>query len=100
VFDLSQGPVLLDIAPVPDHYWSISIFDARTDVAAVRSDRDTGGKPARLALLKAGQRAPEGYEPVLVRYDKGVALMRILLVNPSEYAVIDTIRRRSTCRQG
>lgn len=100
VFDVSQGPVLLDIAPVPDHYWSISIFDAHTDVAAVRSDRDTGGKPARLALLKEGQRAPEGYEPVLVRYDKGVALMRILLVNPGEYAAIDTIRRRSTCRQG
>jgi uncharacterized membrane protein len=30
VFDLVKGPVLLDIAPVPDHYWSVSIFDART----------------------------------------------------------------------
>jgi len=100
VFDLSQGPVLLDIAPVPDHYWSISIFDARTDVAAVRSDRDAGSKGARLALLKAGQQAPEGYEPVMLQYDQGIALMRILLVNPEDYPAIDAIRRQSTCRQG
>ena len=99
VFDVSQGPVLLDIAPVPDHYWSVSIFDARTDVAAVRSDRDTGGKPARLALLKAGQQVPEGYEPVMLQYDQGIALMRILLVDAGEYAAIDAIRRQSTCRQ-
>jgi len=99
VFDVSQGPVLLDIAPVPDHYWSISIFDARTDVAAVRSDRDTGGKPARLALLKAGQQVPQGYEPVTLQYDQGIALMRILLVNPEEYPAIDAMRRKSTCRQ-
>lgn len=100
VFDISQGPVLLDIVPVPEHYWSISIFDARTDVAAVRSDRDTGGKPARLALLKAGQQAPAGYEPVTLQYDQGIALMRILLVNPGEYPAVDAIRRQSTCRQG
>ncbi len=98
VFDVSQGSVLLDIAPVPDHYWSVSIFDARTDVAAVRSDRDTGGKAARLALLKSPQQAPEGYEPVMLQHDRGIALIRILLANPAEYPAIDAIRRTSTCR--
>lgn len=62
VFDVEKGPVLIDIEPVPDHYWSVGIFDANTDVAAVRSDRDTGRKPARLALMKAGQNAPARYE--------------------------------------
>lgn len=98
VFDLSQGVVLVDVEPVPDRYWSISIFDARTDVAAVRSDRDTGGKPARLALLRKGQKAPQGYEPVELEHDKGIALMRILLSDPSEYAAIDAIRHKSTCQ--
>jgi len=88
------------IALVPDHYWSNSIFEAHTDVAAVRSDRDTGDKSARLALLKAGQRAPHGYEPVTLQYDQGVALMLILLVDPAEFPAIDAIRRQSTCRQG
>ncbi len=97
-FDVSQGPVLLDIAPVPEHYWSVSVFDARTDVAAVRSD--TGGRPARLALLKAGQQAPPGYEPVMLQHDRGIALIRILLGNPDEYPAIDAIRRQSTCTQG
>ena len=98
VFDVSQGPVLLEVVPVPDHYWSVSIFDARTDVAAVRSDRDTGGQPARLALLKPGQQAPEGYEPVMLQHDRGIALIRILLANADEYPAIDALRRKSTCR--
>jgi uncharacterized membrane protein len=85
--------------PVPGRYWSVSIFDARTDVAAVRSDRDTQGGPARLALMKMGQKAPAGYEPVLLGYDQGLALIRILLANPSEFPVVDAIRRKSTCKQ-
>ncbi len=99
VFDVSNGPVLVDVAPVPGRYWSVSIFDARTDVAAVRSDRDTKGRPARLALVKEGQAAPKGYEPVVVKYDRGLALIRILLATSDEFPAIDAIRRKSTCRQ-
>ncbi len=99
VFDLSKGPVLVDVPPVPGRYWSLSIFDARTDVAAVRSDRDTKGAPARLALIKQGQMAPAGYKPVLLGYDRGLALVRILLANPSEFTAVDAIRRKSTCKQ-
>jgi uncharacterized membrane protein len=100
VFDVSNGPVLIDVAPVPDHYWSVSIFDARTDVAAVRSDRDTGGKPARLILYRAGTNVTPlaGYEPVPLAYNKGTALIRILLANPSEFPAIDAIRRKSICK--
>lgn len=99
VFDVSKGAVLVDVQPVPGHYWSVSVFDARTDVAAVRSDRDTKGKPARLALMKKGQQAPQGYEPVLVKYDRGLALIRILLTSSDEFPAIDAVRRKSTCRQ-
>jgi hypothetical protein len=97
VFNLSQGPVLVDIAPVPGHYWSVSIFDARTDVAAVRSDRDTGGKPAKLALHRPGQSVPAGWEPVPLGYNKGIVLIRILLTDKSEFAAIDAVRRKSSC---
>ena len=99
VFDVSKEPVLVDIVPVPNHYWSISIFDAKTDVAAVRSDRDTNGNAARLALLKRGQKAPVGYEPVVLKYDRGIALIRIMLAEPAEFPAIDVIRRKSTCKQ-
>ena len=97
VFDVANGPVLVRAEPIPGHYWSLSIFDARTDVAAVRSDRDTGGKSAMLALVRVGQAAPAGYEAVPLNYDRGVALIRILLADKSEFPAIDALRRRSTC---
>jgi uncharacterized membrane protein len=99
VFDVSKGPVLVDVQPVPGHYWSVSIFDARTDVAAVRSDRDTKGKAVRLALVKAGQTAPAGYEPVRVGYDRGLVLIRILVAPASTFPTINAIRRKSSCKQ-
>jgi hypothetical protein len=49
--------------------------------------------------MKMGQKAPAGYEPVLLGYDQGLALIRILLANPSEFPVVDAIRRKSTCKQ-
>jgi uncharacterized membrane protein len=100
VFDISEAPVLIDVAPVPDHYWSVSVFDARTDVAAVRSDRDTGGKSARLALVSKGQAAPAGYERVELAHARGIVLIRILLANREEFASVDAIRRQSTCKRG
>jgi len=67
-FDLSRGPVLIDVAPVPAPYWSLSVFDPRTDVAFVRNNIQAGGKPIRVALIgDSGGPAPTGYEPVLVR---------------------------------
>ena len=98
VFDLSQGMVLVDVEPVSDAYWSVSVFDARTDVAAVRSDRDTGGKPVRLALMRGAEKAPAGYEAVALGYNKGIVLIRILLADPSQFAEVDAIRRKARCR--
>jgi uncharacterized membrane protein len=98
-FDLSKGPVHVDVQPIPDHYWSVSVFDARTDVAAVRSDRDTKGAPARLALIKTGQTAPAGYDAVTLGYDRGLVLIRILLNRPSDFSGVDALRRKSTCKQ-
>ena len=98
-FDLSNGPVRVDVQPIAGHYWSVSVFDARTDVAAVRSDRDTKGAPARLALVKQGQMAPAGYEAVTLAYDRGLVLIRILLNRPSDFGSVDALRRKSTCKQ-
>ena len=87
-----------DVAAIPDHYWSVSIFDARTDVAAVRSDRDTGGSPARLALVAPGAAAPAGYEAVPLEYTRGIALIRILVSGEDDYHAVDPLRQLSSCR--
>lgn len=97
VFDVSKGPVLVRVEPIPARYWSVSVFDARTDVAAVRSDRDTGGRPALLAIVRDGQPVPPGYESVHVGYDRGVILIRILLADKAEFPAVDALRRKSSC---
>ena len=97
-FDLSKGPVLVDVEPVPGHYWSVSVFDARTDVVAVRSDRETGGKPVKLALKRFSQSVPREYEPVQLDYNKGLVLIRILVPATEDYPQIDAIRRKARCR--
>jgi uncharacterized membrane protein len=97
-FDVARGPVLVDVPAIAGHYWSVSIFDARTDVAAVRSDRDTGGGPARLALLAPGQTAPAGYEPVPLAHARGLALIRVLISGEADYRAIDPVRQQATCR--
>ena len=100
VFDRSSGAVLVDVPAIPDHYWSVSVFDARTDVAAVRSDRDTGGAPARLALVAPGAPAPPGYEAVVLDHARGIALIRILVSGESDYRAVDPLRQKASCRAG
>ena len=100
VFDRSSGAVLVDVPAIPDHYWSVSIFDARTDVAAVRSDRDTHGAPARLALVAPGATVPAGYEAVPLEHDRGIALIRILVSGEDDYRAVDPLRQLASCRAG
>lgn len=97
-FDLSSGPLLVEVVPVEGRYSSLSIFDARTDVVFVRNDVQAGGKPYRVAIARDGQDVPKGIETVRVGYDRGIALIRLLLASPDEIAKLDPIRRQSNCR--
>lgn len=96
-FNVSKGPVFVRAEPVPGHYWSLSVFDGRTDVAAVMSDRDTHGGPAQLVIHRRGTTAPAGWRSVPVDYPRGIALIRVLMSSPDDFANVDAIRRRSTC---
>lgn len=97
VFDLTEGPVTIEVAPVPAPYWSLSVFDARTDVAFVRNNRGSGGGPIRIALANPGQNAPPGIETVRVEGARGIALIRILVEDRTRFAAIDAARRESRC---
>ena len=96
-FDLSGGPVLVEVAPAPAPYWSLSVFDMRTDVAFVRNNRDSGGRPIRIVLARAGRPVPEGVEAVRLDHDRGVALIRILVEKRDGFPAIDRARRASRC---
>ncbi|MES2043411.1 MAG: DUF1254 domain-containing protein [Pseudomonadota bacterium] len=97
-FDLSDSAVLIDVAPVPAPYWSLSIFDERTDVVFVRNNIQARGKAIRVALIAhSGEPVPPGYEPVLIKGDSGIALIRTLVDDPARFPQIDAARRASSC---
>ena len=97
-YDLSNGPVAIDTAPVPGRYSSLSIFDAATDVIFVRNDIEAGGRPYRIIVAREGQAVPAGAETVRTNHDKGIALIRLLLKDPAEIGGLDAVRRQSSCR--
>lgn len=97
-FDLAKGPVVVEALPVAAPYWSLSVFGAQTDVAFVRNNRQSGDRPIRIALVRAGMVAPAGYEPVAVPADRGIALIRILVADRAGFAALDQARRLSSCR--
>jgi uncharacterized membrane protein len=97
-FDLENGPLLVEVAPVPAPYWSLSVFDRRTDVAFVRNSRDTHGGPMRIVLARPAQEVPAGIETVRLRGDRGVALVRILVPDRARFEPVDRARRASVCK--
>lgn len=96
-YNISEGPLAIDVTPVPDRYTSLSIFDAATDVIFVRNDVEAGGKPFRIIVAREGQAVPKGAEVVRTNQDHGIALIRILLKDPTEIGALDAIRRQSSC---
>jgi len=96
-YDLSSGPVEIDVTPVAGRYSSLSIFDAATDVIFVRNDVEAGSKPYRVVIAREGQRVPAGAETIRTNHDRGIALIRLLLKDPGEIAGLDAARRQSSC---
>ncbi|QLC24510.1 DUF1254 domain-containing protein [Parasphingopyxis algicola] len=97
LFDLAEGPVEITVAPIGAPYWSLSVYDERTNAVFVRNDRDANGGPLRIALARAGQAVPDGLETVRLSSDRGLALVRILVPERDAFAAIDTDRRSAGC---
>lgn len=97
-YDLSQGPLAIDVVPVRGRYSSLSLFDAATDVIFVRNDVEAAGKPYRIIVAREGQVVPAGAEIVRTDQDRGIALIRLLLREPAEIGALDAARRQSSCR--
>lgn len=97
-YDLSKGPVAIDVTPVPGRYSSLSVFDAATDVIFVRNDVEAKGKPYRIIVARDERIAPPGAEIIRTSHDKGIALIRLLLKEPTEIDGLDAVRRQSSCQ--
>lgn len=97
-FDLGDGAVTVTVMPVAAPYWSLSVYDSRTNAVFVRNDREVRGQPVRIAIARQGQTIPAGYVPVWVDGNRGVALLRILVPNAGAFPAIDAARKVSSCQ--
>ena len=96
-FDLAAGPIAITAMPVPAPYWSLSVFDANTDVAFVRNNLESGGNAVRIVVAMPDQSVAPGIEVVRVAKPRGVALLRVLVNDRARFPAIDAARRRSSC---
>jgi uncharacterized membrane protein len=97
-YDLSQGPLRIEVQPVPGRYSSLSVFDARTDVIFVRNDAQARGQAYGITLALPHHRVAAGADVVRTDYPRGVALIRLLLKEPGEAAAVEAERAKSTCQ--
>lgn len=98
VVDVSDGPVAVTAAAVPSRYSSLSVFDRDTDVAFVRNNVETAGRPIAIVVARDGQPTPAGATVVRLAGTRGIALIRTLVEDRAGFAAIDHARRASVCR--
>lgn len=96
-YDISRGSLLIHAAPVAAPYWSLSIFDTRTNAVFVRNGDQARGKPFAVAVTHAGRSVPPGYQRVEVSGDRGIALVRILVADRTGFPRLDAARRATVC---
>lgn len=97
-WDVSDGPVLLT-APAWDDYWSLTIYDARTDNVLVRNDR-TSAAGASILLVPSGGWSgdvPDSAEVVRAPSIRGVALLRYLAPTDHAFREADQVRSSAVC---
>ncbi|MFC3710967.1 DUF1254 domain-containing protein [Sphingoaurantiacus capsulatus] len=99
-FDVSDKPLLVEVPPVPSAYWSLSVFDAETNVAFVKNNADSRGGTIKLAIALPAVPTPAGYERVVVNSPRGIALVRILVEDRATFPAIDAARQKASCRLG
>lgn len=97
--DLSHGPVRVhaDVPGGQTPYWSLSIFDAETNVAFVQNNQQSGGKPIDVVLAVGNSAVPGGAPVVRLKNPTAIALVRVLVPDRAAFAALDQARRASNC---
>jgi uncharacterized membrane protein len=99
-WDLSEGPVRIS-APAWEDYFSLSLYDNRTNDFFVANYRDAGDDGIDLLLATRDQAADltgsDGSRTVVAPRPTGIALLRYLAPTASAFARVDALRRSAVC---
>jgi uncharacterized membrane protein len=96
VYDVSAGPVRVT-TPVPESYWSMSVYAENTDLVTVVSDRELPEHRLDAVFALPGQATPAGVRVISVPSARGVALFRALVEDPAQEPRLDALRRQGSC---
>jgi len=97
VYDIGARPLRIT-SPVPDTYWSLSMFASNTDNFFVVNDRQTRSGTIEIVLATDDAAKGANGAPVVVApTSRGIILFRSLIASEEARAEIDAMRRQSNC---
>ncbi|MEX1153314.1 DUF1254 domain-containing protein [Parvibaculum sp.] len=97
VYDVGARPLRVT-SPVPDTYWSLSMFASNTDNFFVVNDRQA--KAARIEIILTTDdttKGDNGAPVVIAPSSRGIILFRSLITSDEAQPEIDAMRRQSNC---
>ena len=101
-YDVSKGPIRLTAKVPTDTYWSVSCFQDNTDNFFVVNDRQVKSNPVEIILVRQGMQVPEaGNAHIVVSpTNRGILLVRHLLVSDDKYQELLNIQKQSSLKVG
>mgnify|MGYP006268045757 CR=1 FL=1 len=97
VYDLSNGPVRLTIAPWKD-YWSISLYAINTDNFWTRNDVNSPNGVDVAITKRSDTPVPAGVVRVVSPSQRGAALVRRLAPTDDAYGAAAELNQTDVCR--
>lgn len=101
VYNLSNGPVVIDGTAPTDTYWSLSFYAHNSDNFFVVNDRELPQKSFRYVLVREGDKAPDGApEDQIVRSpsETGIILQRVFIDRDARADELDAQRKSASCK--
>ena len=96
VYDVSEKPLRIT-APVPDTYWSLSLYQTNTDNFYVLNDRQAKTNPVEIVLVGPEMGVPNvaNAEVVVAPTGKGVFLLRTLIMDEDKLEDLIKIQKKA-----
>ncbi|MGD0354078.1 MAG: DUF1254 domain-containing protein [Dehalococcoidia bacterium] len=102
LYDVSQQPIRFKAQIPADTYWSVAFYAANTDNFFVLNDQQVQSNPVEILLVKQGAAIPENEKAQVVvsPSDRGIMLVRHLLVSDDQYDQVVKIQGQSSIEMG
>ncbi|MGA2157750.1 MAG: DUF1254 domain-containing protein [Dehalococcoidia bacterium] len=98
LYDVSQQPIRFKAQVPTDTYWSVAFYAANTDNFFTLNDRQIKSSTVEILLVKKGAPIPENETAQIVVSpgDRGIMLVRHLLVSDDQYDQVVKIQGQSS----